>query len=117
MCFVTEAKERQKKRLFAAAERHFEQLTACHYRLKPTENGAEISDMYAGTVSGYAAQSPEVRLYAAIAVALAEQELRSGGRLFPYILQPGVFADAGEQAFLTVRSYFYRLEKSGGAGV
>lgn len=115
--FVAEAQARQKKKLFIAAERHFEQLTACHYRLKPAETGAEIWDMYAGTVSGYAAQSPEVRLYAAVSIALAEQELQSGGRAFPYILQPDAFSDTGEQAFLAVRSYFYRLEKSGGAGV
>lgn len=112
--FAEEAGRQQKEKLLVMAERHFEQLTVCHYRLKSAENGAQIWDMYTGGASDYAVQTPEVRLYAAVSLALAQQEFVSGMRAFPYILQAGMFSDAGERAFLTVRSYFYRLAKSSG---
>ncbi len=113
LSFLADCLHHRQLSLCAVANAHMEELTGGHYRLMPQEDGFMLLDMHTATQFSYQAALDELQYFAALsfALAFAELEKRCKMPMFPLITSGRKNIDTAAKT--AVRSYFYRLVKSG----
>ncbi len=117
LSFLADCKTHLQQSLCALSNAHFDRITVGHYRLLPQGEGFALADMHTGAIIPYREAEQALRYPAAVSFALAMSEMRYHQTMpvFPLVIKAERFFDRSEDAAL--RSYFYRLYKSGRQGV